>query len=91
MQEPFVGAVNEMIDRLVVAIADAKRGFRLWFSAKPFAAHSLSLTWLWTDPIEGNWYRADDIGDEGWLCPALFLYFADPPPRIFVRAEPRLV
>ena len=25
---------------------------------------------------------------EGWLCPALFKYYSEPPPKIFVKAEP---
>jgi len=78
-----------MIDRLVASIPHAAAGFRLAFAVHPFAGYQASLTWVRADPVEGNWYRADDVGDEGWLCPALFCYFAAPPPKIYVRAEPK--
>jgi hypothetical protein len=78
-----------MIDRLVAGIPDAGRGFRLSFAAYPFEGHQASLAWVRADPVEGNWYRAEDHGDEGWLCPALFWFFPEPPRTIYVRAEPR--
>lgn len=87
-KEPFVAGVTEMIDRLTANIDGADRGFRLLFSASPFDGHQVSLTWQRPDTVEGNWYRADDTGEEGWLCPALFCYLSAVPPRIFVRAEP---
>jgi hypothetical protein len=38
----------------------------------------------------GNWYKGVVFGRrmEGWLCPALGLYFQSAPARIFVKAEP---
>src|SRR5216683_5013113 len=88
-QEPFVSGVTEMIDRLVGTIPEAPHGFRLLFGARPFNGHQASLTWLRADPVEGNWYRDDESGAEGWLCPALFCYFPAAPPKIYVRAEPK--
>jgi hypothetical protein len=88
-EEPFVAGVNEMIDRLVRDIPGAERGFRLLFSVQPFEGHQASLSWSRADPVEGNWYRADDTGEEGWLCPALYWYFPSAPARIYVRAEPK--
>jgi len=35
---------------------------------------------------EGVWYRWADNG-EGWLCPALFLYFPEAPTRLYAKAE----
>jgi len=87
-KEPFVAGVTEMIDRLVAGIPNAKDGFRSLFSASPFEGAQTSLTWVRADPVEGNWYRAVDTGDEGWLCPALFCYFASAPPKVYVAAEP---
>jgi hypothetical protein len=87
--EPFVGDNKQMIDRLVVGIPRADTGFRLLFSHMPFDGQQMSLTWVRADPVEGNWYRADATGEEGWLCPALFCYFPEPPEQIFVRAEPK--
>jgi hypothetical protein len=90
-QEPFVAGVTEMIDRLVAGIPGAEQGFRLRFAAFPFEGHQAVLSWVRADPVEGNWYRAEDQGDEGWLCPALFWFFPAPPPRIYVRAEAKPV
>jgi hypothetical protein len=87
VREPFVAGVTEMIDRLSAGIPEAARGFRLLFAAWPFTGHQTSLTWVRADPVEGNWYRYDDSDQEGWLCPALFLYFPSPPERMYVRAE----
>ena len=86
-REPFVAGVTEMIDRLVAAIPGAENGFRLRFASFPFKGHQAVLTWVRADPVEGHWYRAEDHGDEGWLCPALLWFFPAPPPRIYVRAE----
>jgi hypothetical protein len=86
-REPFVAGISEMIDRLVAGIPDAAQGFRLRFAAFPFEGHQAVLTWVRADPVEGNWYRADDQGDEGWLCPALFCFFPAPPSKIYVGAE----
>ncbi len=88
-REPFVGAVNSMLDRLSAAIPDAERGFRLVFSVQPFQGQQATFSWVRADPVEGNWYRADETGEEGWLCPALFCYFPVAPPKLFVGAEPK--
>lgn len=45
-REPFVAGVPEMIDVLVRDIPDAKRGFRLLFSAREFPGCQKRLTWL---------------------------------------------
>ena len=87
VQEPFVAGIREMIDRLAAGIPRATEGFRLLFAAHPFPDHQVELTWVRTDPVEGNWYRADDTGEEGWLCPALFCYFPAAASKIYVRAE----
>lgn len=91
-EEAFVLGMTEMISRVVEAkgIPQADRGFAMSFSDRPFADHDAELDWLRPDPAGGNWYAGEIVGErmEGWLCPALFLYFQDPPRRIFVRCEP---
>ncbi len=86
-REPFVAGVPEMIDVLVGDIPDAKGGFRLLFSAKPFPGHQKKLTWVRGDS-EGNYYKLDDPPMEGWICPAMFKYYKSPPEAIYVKAEP---
>lgn len=87
IREPFVAGITEMIDKLADGIPDAATGFRLRFATHPFAGHQTSLSWVRADPVEGNWYRADDSEQEGWICPALFCYFPSPPPKIYVGAQ----
>ena len=87
VREPFVAGVPEMIDHLVQDIPEAEKGFRLLFSAGPFPGYQKKLTWSHGDS-GGNYYALDDPPMEGWLCPALFKYYRDPPQFLFVKAEP---
>jgi hypothetical protein len=85
--EPFVSGIPEMIDVLVKAIPHAERGFRLLFSERPFPGYHVGLMRLRSE-YGGNWYRWTATNMEGWLCPALFKYFPEPPARLYARAEP---
>jgi hypothetical protein len=86
--EPFVSGVPEMIDRLVRHIPDATGGFRLLFSASPFPGYQAAFERV-RDDMGGTWYRnRDEPATEGWLCPALFKYFTEPPETIYAKAEP---
>jgi hypothetical protein len=91
-EEAFVLGASEMISRLVAArgLPDADRGFALSFSDTPFPGFDVELQWLRSDGVAGNWYAGEIAGArmEGWLCPALLLYFTEPPRRIFVRCDP---
>jgi hypothetical protein len=87
VREPFVAGVPEMIDTLVADIPNAKLGFRLTFSARPFPGYQQKLMWAREDS-GGNYYRLDDPPMEGWLCPALLEYFAAAPAEVYVKAEP---
>lgn len=86
VQEPFVSGVPEMINELVQDIPDARQGFRMLFSTAPFPGWQRRLTWV-REELGGNWYRSDDPPREGWLCPALFRYFAEAPRELYVKAE----
>lgn len=85
-QEPFVAGADIMIDRLVADIPNAKKGFSLLFSARPFPGYQIELVWQ-REEMSGNWYRCEFLGLEGWLCPALFKYFADTPQQIYVQVK----
>jgi hypothetical protein len=85
-KEPFVSGIPEMIDELVKDIPDARKGFRLLFSAAPFPGHQGVFT-KHRSEFGGTWYRSD-AGAEGWLCPALFKYFDEAPAKLYARAEP---
>lgn len=87
VREPFVPGITEMIDRLVAHIPNAELGFRLHFAAQSFDGVQTRLIWKRADPVEGNWYGSEESAEEGWLCPALFCYFAEAPKTIYLRAE----
>jgi hypothetical protein len=85
--EPFVSGIPEMIDALVQSIPHAEQGFRLLFSAAPFPGYQAELVQVRPE-YGGMWYRWTATNMEGWLCPALFKYFTEPPPRLYARTEP---
>lgn len=86
VQEPFVFGIPEMIDDLVRGIRNARRGFRLLFSASRFPGYQRKLTWI-REEAGGNWYRMNNPRADGWLCPALFKYFDKAPRELYVKAE----
>ena len=93
--EAFVMGMSEMISKLIEAkaIPNADQGFTMTFSDQPFDGHDAELHWLRADdsdePMPGNYYCGEISGQEmqGWLCPALLLYFDGAPARLFVRAD----
>lgn len=85
-REPFVAGIDTMIDQLVAEIPGADLGFRAIFSAQPFPGTTEKLEWR-REESGGNWYYNDRFKMEGWLCPALFKYFATAPKTIFVKIE----
>lgn len=87
-KEPFVMGVPEMIERATAGIKVPENGFTAIFSAQRFPGATLELERV-REEYEGWWYRWNDTNQEGWLCPALFHYFAEAPERIFVQVKPR--
>ena len=87
-REPFIAGIDKMIDKLVADIPNAERGWKAIFSASPFPGHEVKLEWR-REESGGTWYYSDKYQMEGWLCPALFKYFAKAPREIYVRAEPK--
>ena len=88
VREPFIAGIDTLVDRLVAKIPEAELGFRAIFSATPFPGHTERLDWR-REESGGNWYYNDHFKMEGWLCPALFKYFAAAPRTIYVQVEPR--
>ena len=89
VQEPFVAGADAMMDRIAANVPDAKNGFTLIFSGSRFPAYEYRFDWLRADADGGNWYRSEEYGMEGWLCPALFRYFEEAPKQIYVQAKAR--
>jgi hypothetical protein len=86
-QEPFVSGIPEMIDVMVAGIPHAEKGFRLLFSSEPFPGYQVRLERVRPE-YEGTWYRWTEKNAEGWLCPALFLYYPTAPALLYAKAEP---
>jgi hypothetical protein len=87
-QEPFVSGADVIMERFASAFPNGEDGFLLTFSAGPFPAYTHRFEWV-REEYGGNWYRLTEFDIEGWLCPALFLYFETAPKEIYVKAAPR--
>ena len=87
-KEPFVEGADTLIDHMVFlkSLQNAEAGFRLMFSAGEFPRYDVKLDWV-REGEGGNWYRSEEHQMEGWLCPALFKYFAEVPENIYARFE----
>jgi len=88
VKEPFVSGADDMIDKMVANLQKPEDGFNLIFSEIPFPGHDLELDWVREDS-GGNWYRSLSLDMEGWLCPALFKYFNEPPPKLYAQFKQR--
>ena len=87
-QEPFVSGADTLIDKAVTGVPDAEHGFLMVFSSTPFPGHQLKLEWR-RNESGGDWYYSPQLGQEGWLCPALLKYFDRAPREIYVQVKPR--
>jgi hypothetical protein len=93
-KEPFVAGADTMIDTAVQlkGIPKAEDGFLLVFSARPFPDTDFEVEWVRGDS-GGNVYkgRFEIEGEvqemEGWLCPALSLYFPEAPKKLYVQVR----
>lgn len=83
--EPFVAGIPEMIDVLAEQIGADDR-IVLTFAPTEFPGSSLRLDRT-REEFGGNWYRWEDRGMDGWLCPALFKYFPIAPDQIWIGAS----
>jgi hypothetical protein len=86
--EPFVAGADTMIDRVTADIPEASDGFVMVFSGAPFPGHQFQLEWR-REESSGNVYYSPELDAEGWLCPALFRYFAERPSHIYVQIKPK--
>lgn len=87
-KEPFVAGADTLIDKATAHIADAASGFVMVFSGDEFPGAERKLRWLRKE-VNGNVYRDEDLGLDGWLCPALLKYFKKAPKRLFVQVKPK--
>jgi hypothetical protein len=85
-REPFIAGVPEMINQVVKDVPNARQGFRLTCSEHEFPGYQKKLDWVRADR-GGNFYRLEETGMEGWLCPAMFRYFSHTPKTLYVRTD----
>jgi len=85
-KEPFVAGIPEILNLLVADIPNAKEGFRLTFSTGPFPGHELVAS-RGKAESGGYWYHIEGTEQSGWLCPAMFKYFAKAPEKIYAKAD----
>lgn len=86
VKEPFVGGADRMIDRATAHLPNAEKGFVAVFSAGYFPDAQIVLDWVRVEG-GGNVYRWNEKGMEGWLCPALLRYFAEPPAKLYIQVK----
>ena len=86
VKEPFVGGADTMIDRATAKIPNADNGFLAVFSANYFLDAQIVLEWAREDG-GGNVYRWKEKEIDGWLCPALLRYFAEPPAKLYIQVK----
>jgi hypothetical protein len=83
-KEPFVAGIDDMISLITSETPTAKGGFNLIFSSSKFPGSQITLTRQ--RPIDGGYYyHCEELGFEGWLCPALFKYFDEAPESIHAQ------
>ena len=76
-----------MIDRLVKDIPNARSGFILFFSSKPFAGYQVELIRV-REENGGCMYEVKDSGTAVWLSPTLSRYFETEPKSLYLKVKP---
>ena len=83
-REPFVSGADAIIDVMVEGVENAESGFILTFSHVKFPGHDLELIRR-HEQSGGWWYHSPVLDMDGWLCPALFLYYEEAPLHLYAR------
>lgn len=86
VREPLIAGIDDMLDLVTADIDDADKGVTLLFSHRPFPGYQIELD-LIREEDKGHWYQCDELGTEGWLCPALGKYFDEAPQHIYVEVK----
>jgi hypothetical protein len=84
VKEPFVMGIPEIIDRAVAHLPNPQQGFTVLFNATGLPGADIILTKLEED-AGGNWYQCSRTGMKGWLCPALYKYYATAPDTLYIK------
>jgi hypothetical protein len=89
IKEAFVAGMDDIMDKITESFENASQGFNLVFSEHPFPEFDISLSKI-ENPTEsaygGTWYYCNEYDMNGWLCPALFLYYPTAPANLYAKA-----
>ena len=88
-REPFIAGIDAMISMIVESENLDVDGFSVCFSASFMPGSHFTLDWVRNEG-GGNWYKCPELGMEGWLCPALYKYFPDPPKKIYTLFQKKI-
>lgn len=92
VREALISGADALLEAATEHIADRDQGVVVVFSDRPFPTHTLALTWQGGDENgHGTYYYAQKYRQRAWLCPALLLYFPEPPMKIYAMftAKPK--
>ena len=90
VKEPFVGGADTVLAVLAANVCGKNwhKGFSVLFSSKPFVGHQVRMDWV-RKQYDGNVYFCGELGQEGWLCPALLKYFKRAPKYLYIQIKSR--
>lgn len=89
IKEAFVAGMDDIMDKLTETFEKGELGFNLVFSDSPFPDFDISLSKIenFEQPgYGGTWYHCKEFDINGWLCPALFLYYPKAPTNLYAKA-----
>ena len=89
--------ITEVLQAKEADMDSVKKGFRMQFSSNRFPQSDIAIQFV-REEAGGAWYSVCDSPHEamqslvdnqfqGWLCPAMYHYFASAPEHIYMRAE----
>ena len=84
LREPFIAGMDKMLDAIARKLK--RRKLSVTFSGSKFPGSNYTLNKAALES-GGVWYICEELGMKGWLCPALFKYFATAPARIYIQVE----
>ncbi|HLX55326.1 MAG TPA: DUF6717 family protein [Aquella sp.] len=85
-REAFIAGSDLLITKATQHIPNAKQGIKLTFSGDEFPNYDVKLEWLRPE-ASGNTYYCGKYKMNCWLCPALLLFFKNPPEFIYAKFD----
>lgn len=88
-KEALVAGTDKILDILCHRHNLTPGNFTIIFSKDPFPGYQHCFRHISEDQFGGNWYSGDidNVEYKGWLCPALFKYFTNPPANLYIQLK----